>query len=84
MAKLADLKKYLNYEFSTGSYTGEDYKSLPDQVHQLLEGNVQGQSLALGESGQEPLLLFRIYSQRAKQVCVYLNIGCALFRQRMV
>ncbi len=26
MAKLQDLQKYLNYEFSTGCYTGEDYK----------------------------------------------------------
>ena len=26
MAKLAELKKYLNYEFSSGCYTGEDYK----------------------------------------------------------
>lgn len=26
MAKLQELKKYLNYEFSTGCYTGEDYK----------------------------------------------------------
>ena len=27
MAKIAELKKYLGYEFSSGSYTGEDYKS---------------------------------------------------------
>ena len=27
MATLHDLKKYLNYEFSTGCYTGEDYKT---------------------------------------------------------
>lgn len=27
MAKLNDLQKYLNYEFSTGSYTGKDYKT---------------------------------------------------------
>ena len=27
MAKLAELKKYLNYEFSSGCYTGEDYIS---------------------------------------------------------
>ena len=27
MAKLKDLEKYLNYEFSTGCYTGEDYKT---------------------------------------------------------
>ena len=27
MAKIAELKKYLGHEFSSGSYTGEDYKS---------------------------------------------------------
>ena len=27
MAKITELKKYLGYEFSSGSYTGEDYKS---------------------------------------------------------
>lgn len=27
MAKLEELKKYLNYEFSTGCYAGEDYKT---------------------------------------------------------
>lgn len=27
MAKLKDLQKYLDYEFSTGVYTGEDYKT---------------------------------------------------------
>ena len=27
MAKLHELEKYLTYEFSSGSYTGEDYKS---------------------------------------------------------
>ncbi|MBQ8749088.1 MAG: hypothetical protein IJZ29_01270 [Clostridia bacterium] len=26
MTKLNELKKYLNYEFSTGCYTGDDYK----------------------------------------------------------
>ena len=27
MSKINDLKKYLNYEFSTGCTTGEDYKT---------------------------------------------------------
>ena len=27
MAKLAELKKYLNHEFYTGCYNGEDYKT---------------------------------------------------------
>lgn len=26
MTKIKDLEKYLNYEFSSGGYTGEDYK----------------------------------------------------------
>lgn len=26
MAKLEELKRYINYEFSSGCYTGEDYK----------------------------------------------------------
>jgi hypothetical protein len=26
MAKIKDIEKYLNYEFSSGGYTGEDYK----------------------------------------------------------
>ena len=31
MAKLSELKKYLDYEFSTGCYTGEDYKSFQNK-----------------------------------------------------
>ena len=27
MAKINELRKYINYEFSSGCYTGEDYKS---------------------------------------------------------
>lgn len=28
MANIKDLKKYVGYEFSSGCYTGDDYKSL--------------------------------------------------------
>lgn len=31
MAKLEELQKYLNYEFSTGIYTGEDYKKFQNK-----------------------------------------------------
>lgn len=27
MAKIKDLEKYIDYEFSSGCYTGDDYKS---------------------------------------------------------
>ena len=31
MAKLNELKKYLDYEFSTGVYTGDDYKAFQNK-----------------------------------------------------
>ena len=31
MAKLEELQKYLDYEFSTGIYTGEDYKKFQNK-----------------------------------------------------
>ena len=31
MAKLEELQKYLDYEFSTGVYTGEDYKKFQNK-----------------------------------------------------
>lgn len=31
MAKLSELKKYLDYEFSTGVYTGDDYKNFQNK-----------------------------------------------------
>lgn len=31
MAKLSELKKYLDYEFSTGVYTGNDYKTFQNK-----------------------------------------------------
>ena len=40
MANLKDLEKYLNYEFSSGSYTGEDYK-IWKKVYKLLERYIQ-------------------------------------------
>ena len=34
MAKLNDLKKYIDYEFSSSCYTGEDYKSFQTKYRQ--------------------------------------------------
>ncbi len=31
MAKLSELKRYLDYEFSTGVYTGDDYKTFQNK-----------------------------------------------------
>ena len=37
MATLKDLKKYLNYEFSSGCYTGEDYKAFQTKYINFLK-----------------------------------------------
>lgn len=38
MANLKDLEKYLNYEFSSGCYTGEDYKTFERKYINYLKG----------------------------------------------
>lgn len=38
MAKLKDLEKYLNHEFSSGCYTGDDYKSFQTKYINYLKG----------------------------------------------
>lgn len=37
MANLKDLEKYLNYEFSSGCFTGEDYKTFERKYINLLK-----------------------------------------------
>lgn len=44
MAKLKDLEKYLNYEFSTGCYTGEDYKTFQTKYINYLRSLCKTQS----------------------------------------
>lgn len=38
MAKLKDLQNYLDYEFSSGPYTGEDYKQFQTKYINYLRG----------------------------------------------
>ena len=40
MANIKDLKKYVGYEFSSGCYTGDDYKSFQTKyLNYLLYAN---------------------------------------------
>ena len=39
MANIKDLKKYIGYEFSSGCYTGDDYKSF--QTIAIKEDNTE-------------------------------------------
>ena len=52
MAKLKDLEKYLNYEFSTGCYTGEDYKTFQTKYINYLRSLCKTQSWQLVNVGR--------------------------------
>ena len=62
MATIKDLEKYIDYEFSSGCYTGDDYKSFQTKYINFLR------SLAACERRAQSLLLFGIYQECGKQV----------------
>ena len=84
MAKIAELKKYLGYEFSSGCYTGEDYKSFQTKYINYLKTMCSEKPLAARQCRKKPLLLLRLYKERGKQVRVYIHFGRALLHERMV
>ena len=83
MAKIAELKKYLGYEFSSGSYTGEDYKSFQTKYINYLKAICRENHWQLVNVGRnhrqcrkKSLLLLRLYQKRGKQVRVHIHLGC--------
>ena len=62
MAKLHELEKYLNYEFSSEVYTGGRLQILSAQIHKLFAHALQRKRLGTDRFRQKPLLVFRLYS----------------------
>ena len=59
MAKITELKKYLGYEFSSGCYTGEDYKSFHWQLVNIGRNHY----------------CFSAFIKSAENRCVYISIS---------
>ena len=76
MANIKDLKKYIGYEFSSGCYTGDDYKSFQTKYINFLKATCKRR--------QKPLLLFGIYKERGKQMRLRVNIRRSLLFRRVV
>lgn len=78
MATIQDLKKYVNYEFSSGCYTGEDYKSFQTKyinyLYKLPSFYLQTKPLATCERRKKSLLLFGVYQKCRKQVRLRIHI----------
>lgn len=80
MAKFEELKKYLNHEFSSGPYTGEDYKKFQNKyIHYLRKMCCNcGWQLV---SANRNHYCFSAFIKNSENKYVYLSISDVRFRQ---
>lgn len=74
MAKLKDLEKYLGYEFSSGCYTGEDYKSFQTKYINFLKNMCRNNHWQLVNVGKNHYC-FSAFIKSAESKCVYISIS---------
>lgn len=74
MAKLNDLKKYIDYEFSSGCYTGEDYKSFQTKYINYLKAMCKENHWELVKVGKSHYC-FSAFIKSLENKCVYLSIS---------
>ena len=74
MATIQDLKKYIGYEFSSGCYTGEDYKSFETKYINYLRSICKQNHWQLVNVGRNHYS-FSAFIKSAENKCVYLSIS---------
>ena len=74
MATIQDLKKYVNYEFSSGCYTGEDYKSFQTKYINYLRSICKQNHWQLVNVGRNHYS-FSAFIKSAENKCVYVSIS---------
>lgn len=74
MAKIAELKKYLNHEFSSGCYTGEDYKTFQAKYINYLKAICRENHWQLVNVGRNHYC-FSAFIKSAENKCVYISIS---------
>ena len=74
MAKLNDLKKYIDYEFSSGCYTGEDYKSFQTKYKNYLKAMCKENHWELVNVSKNHYC-FSAFIKSSENKCVYLSIS---------
>ena len=79
MATLNDLKKYLNYEFSTGCYTGEDYKTFERKYINYLKSIAKENGWELVNVGKNHYEFSAFF--KCKDKYVYFSISDVRFWQ---
>ena len=78
MATINELKKYLNYEFSSGPYTGEDYKKFQTKYINYLRSMCKNYGWELVNVGRNHYC-FSAFVKNQENKYVYLSISDVRF-----
>lgn len=74
MAKIEELRKYLGYEFSSGCYTGDDYKAFQSKYLNYLKAMCRENHWRLVNVGKNHYC-FSAFIKSAENKCVYISIS---------
>ena len=74
MANIKDLEKYVNYEFSSGCYTGDDYKSFQTKYINYLRTVCKNNHWRLVNVGKNHYC-FSAFIKSAENKCIYISIS---------
>ncbi len=78
MATIKDLEKYIDYEFSSGCYTGEDYKSFQTKYINFLRSMCKQNHWQLVNVGRNHYC-FSVFIKSAENKCIYVSISDVRF-----
>ena len=78
MATIKDLEKYIDYEFSSGCYTGEDYKNFQTKYINFLRSICKQNHWQLVNVGRNHYC-FSAFIKSAENKCVYVSISDVRF-----
>lgn len=78
MAQIKDLEKYIDYEFSSGCYTGDDYKSFQTKYINYLRSICKQNHWHLVNVGRNHYC-FSAFIKSAENKCVYVSISDVRF-----
>ena len=78
MAQIRDLEKYIDYEFSSGCYTGDDYKSFQTKYINFLRSICKQNHWQLVNVGRNHYS-FSAFIKSAENKCVYVSISDVRF-----
>ena len=78
MATIKDLEKYIDYEFSSGCYTGDDYRSFQTKYINFLRSICKQNHWQLVNVGRNHYC-FSAFIKSAENKCVYVSISDVRF-----